>query len=330
MRRPSIQPTAWRPPKLRARSMPTRQNLPALTLLPVNGTGAEDVVVDDRGHLFTGIADGRVLRLTSDGRRLDTIADTGGRPLGIELYPDGRLLVCDAVKGLLLVERTTGEVEVLVAAGPGLRICNNAAVATDGTVYFTDSCSRFDFDYWMADVLEHSATGRLLRRDPDGAVETILSGLSFANGVALTPDESAVIVAQTTGYQLDRVALTGPRAGDREVVAENLPGFPDNLSTGTDGLVWVAMAAPRDRVLDTVTSAHPLVRKLVWAVPDSLRPQQKKVAWVRAIDPTSGTTVHEFYGTPPGFHMVTGVRERDGKVYLGSLVTRSIAVFDRP
>jgi sugar lactone lactonase YvrE len=330
MHRPTIQPTVWQPPKLDRRSLPTRQTLPTLTVLPVNGVGAEDVLVDDRGQLFTGVADGRIVRLTPDGRRLDVIADTGGRPLGLELYPDGRLLVCDAYRGLLLVDRASGEIEVLVAAGPNLRICNNAAVTTDGTVYFTDSCSRFGFQHWMADVLEHSATGRLLRRDPDGTVDTVLSGLAFANGVALTAEGSAVVVAQTGAYQLDKVWLTGAKAGSRETLVENLPGFPDNLSTGSDGLVWVAIAAPRDRVLDTVTGAHPAVRKLVWAAPDRLRPKQRRVAWVRALDPALGLIRHEFYGTPPNFHMVTGVRERHGKVYLGSLIMRAVATFDIP
>src|SRR2546430_9426062 len=164
MARPKIEPVVWQPPKLGLRSRPAR-SLPALTVLQVNGHGTEDVVVDDKGNVFTGVKDGRILRLTPDGRRLDTVAETGGRPLGIELYPDGRLLVCDALKGLLLVDRGTGSVEVLVPRGPELRLCNNASVAADGTGYFTDSTSRFDPEYYMADRLEPSGTVRLLRRD---------------------------------------------------------------------------------------------------------------------------------------------------------------------
>jgi sugar lactone lactonase YvrE len=56
-----------------------------VTLYPVNGHGPEDVVVDGEGRIYTGVDDGRILRLSPDGQRIDVIADTGGRPLGLEL-----------------------------------------------------------------------------------------------------------------------------------------------------------------------------------------------------------------------------------------------------
>jgi sugar lactone lactonase YvrE len=329
MARPKIQPVVWQPPRLGPRSRPAR-SLPALSVLQVNGQGTEDVVVDDKGNVFTGVEDGRILRLTPDGRRLDTVADTGGRPLGIELHPDGRLLVCDASRGLLLVDRGTGAVETLLPRGPELRVCNNAAAAADGTIYFTDSTSRFDLDYWMADLLEHSGTGRLLRRDPSGVVTTLLTGLHFANGVALAPDESSVVVAQTGSYRLDKVHLTGPHSGTSVALDDNLPGFPDNISTGTDGLIWVAIASPRDRLLDQLSGLHPAFRKGVWALPEQLRPKEKRAVWVRAVNGSTGKTVHEFYDTPDNFHMVTGVREHNGTVYLGSLREHAIASFPIP
>jgi sugar lactone lactonase YvrE len=322
MGRPRISPQVWRPPAApRSASAP----LPALTVLAVNGNGAEDVVVD-KGDVFTGVDDGRILRLTRDGRRLDTVADTGGRPLGIELYPDGRLLVCDAQRGLLLVART-GELEVLVPSGPDLRVCNNAAVAADGTVYFTDSTSRFDLDYWKADLLEHNGTGRLLRRTPDGTVDVLLTGLHFANGVALAPDESYVVVASTGSYRLDKVELP---AGTVSTLVESLPAFPDNISTGSDGLVWVAMASPRIAALDLAHRLHPAIRKAVWALPEPLQVKEKRVVWVRAVDGTTGKVVHDYRAVHPDFHMVTGVREADGVVYLGSLNERAIAHFTLP
>jgi sugar lactone lactonase YvrE len=329
MPRPKIQPVVWQPPRPGPRSRPAR-SLPALTVRQVNGDGTEDVVGDDKGNVFTGVADGRILRLTPDGRRLDTVADTGGRPLGIELHPDGRLLVCDASRGLLLVDRGTGAVETLLPRGPELRVCNNAAVAADGTVYFTDSTSRFDLDDWMADLLEHSGTGRLLRRDPSGDVTALLTGLHFANGVALAPDESYVIVAQTGAYSLTKVHLTGPQSGISVALDDNLPGFPDNISTGSDGLIWVALASPRDPLLDRLSSLHPALRKGVWALPEQLRPKEKRTVWVRAINGDTGKTVHEFYDTPDQFHMVTGVREHNGTIYLGSLNERAIATFSLP
>lgn len=305
-------------------------SLPPLTVWHVNGSGAEDVLVDDHGHVYTGVDDGRVLRLTSDGRRLDTIADTGGRPLGLEHHPDGRLLVCDAQRGLLAVDRVGGAVEVLVAKGQDLHLCNNAAVAADGTVYFTDSTSRFELAHWKADLLEHTGTGRFLRRTPDGAVEVLRSGLQFPNGVALAPDGSWVVFAEMWEYRLVRLWLSGDRAGQFDVLADNLPGFPDNLSTGSDGLVWIAFANPRDPLVDVLLRTAPVLRKALWKVPPRLQPREKRTAWVRAIDGATGRLAHDFYGTPEDYHMVTGVREHKGRVYLGSLEERAVAFFDLP
>ena len=332
MARPSIQPVVWQPPSApdRSRRSDSAPPMPSPRVLAVNGTGPEDVVVDEQGRLVTGVEDGRILRLSEEGRRIDQVGDTGGRPLGVELLGDGRLLVCDAVRGLLAVDPSDGAVESLVAsrdlaAGRPLRLCNNAAVARDGTVFFTDSTQRFGLEHYMADLLEHGGTGRLLRRDTSGEVTELLDGLQFANGVALSADESYVAVAETGSYRVRRVWLD---TGRTEVMTENLPGIPDNLSTGEDGLIWVALATPRNPVLDWSGPRHPLLRKATWTLPPAvLTKLETRTTWVVALDDT-GAIVRDLQTSAPGYHMVTGVRQHNGKLYLGSLRERGIAVID--
>src|SRR5947209_1401789 len=134
--RRSIRPVVWRPPPRppRARSRTGPVPLPPLRLIELGGTGPEDVVVDNAGWLVTGVADGRLLRIDPRTGLVHRIADTGGRPLGVELLPDGRLLVCDAQRGLLAVDPAGGKVEVLAdrIAGQPMLFCNNAAVGADG------------------------------------------------------------------------------------------------------------------------------------------------------------------------------------------------------
>jgi sugar lactone lactonase YvrE len=304
--------------------------LPPLRRLEVDGAAPEDVVVDEAGQVVTGVDDGRVLRVGPDGR-VEVVADTGGRPLGIELLGDGRLLVCDARRGLLAVDPAASAVEVLVdrVAGEPMRFCNNAAVAADGTVYFSDSSRRFGIDHWRADLLEHSGTGRLLRRDPGGAVEVLLDGLQFANGVALSADESFVAVAETGAYRLTKLWLTGERAGRTNLLADNLPGFPDNLSTGPGGLLWVALGSPRNPLLDRLHRRHPALRRAVWALPQRLQPKPVRTLWALAVD-AGGAVVHDLQGPGDDYTMVTGVREHGGRLYLGSLAERAVAVLDLP
>lgn len=325
--RPAIEPVIWQPPRARSGGSTRLEHNVDLEIVRVPGIGPEDVVLDAQGRIITGLSDGRILRISEEGRRIDTIANTHGRPLGIELFPDGRLLVCDARVGLLRVDPESGQVEVLLnqVAGKRLLFCNNAAIAGDGTIYFSDSSRRHGIDYWRADIVEHSGTGRLLRLSPDGRVDVLIDGLEFANGVALAADESYVAVAETGGYRLQRYWLRGPRAGSSDVLIDNLAGFPDNISTGSDGLIWVTQASPRNKLLDFLHPRHPALRKLAWALPEALQPHPVRIVWLLGVDDT-GRVVHDIRYPGHDYHMVTGVREQGGVLYLGSLTEPAIAI----
>ncbi len=319
-----LSPVVWKPPP----ATPARAGAlaPEVGVVPVPGDGPEDVLVGDDGSVVAGLVDGRVVRVSADGRTITTVCDTGGRPLGLEWLPDGSLLVCDSRRGLLRVD-AEGNIEELAteADGQPFVFCNNAAVTADGTIYFTDSSARFGIDEWKADLLEHSSTGRLLRRTPDGAVDVLRTGMSFPNGVALSADEKRLFVAETSSYRLLRMDLP-----DGELTeAAALPGFPDNIARGSDGLIWVAVASPRDAVLDFLLPRHPVLRKLAWALPDALQPKPKKVITIQAYDDT-GRLVHDIVTRHPDFSMPTGVREAGGTVWLGSLDTSCLAWFPTP
>jgi sugar lactone lactonase YvrE len=304
-------------------------------VFPVPGQGAEDVLVapagPDEGAVFTGTDDGVIHRVSHDGRKVQQVADTGGRPLGIEYLPDGRLLVCDAVRGVLAVDPGDGRVESLVPDidGRPMRFCNNAAVAADGTIYFSDSSTVYGLENWKADVVERTCTGRLLRRTSDGSIDVLVDGLAFANGVALAADDSFVAVAETAARTVVRHWLTGPRAGTRDLFLDNLPGYPDNIARGSDGLIWVTIASPRDPVVEMLQRGPIWVRRRATRIPESLQPAPKRTVRVQAYN-DEGTLVHDLQ---PGdsehhgsYHLVTGVREHEGRVWLGSLLEPAIAV----
>jgi sugar lactone lactonase YvrE len=304
--------------------------MPAFRLTAISATGPEDVVLDEDGNLYTGVADGRILCLRPTGE-ITTVATTNGRPLGVELAPDGRLVVADAHRGLLRVDPGSGEVETLVDSvnGRRMRLCDNAAIGSDGAIYFSDSSTRFGLDHWQADLLEHSGTGRLLCRTAAGKVEVLVDGLQFANGVALSSDESFVAVVETGAYRVTRVWLSGSKAGQRDVLVDNLPGFPDNISTGTAGRLWIAIASPRNPMLDWAHQKTPLLRKAIWSLPRGWQPGPKPTAWVLAVD-ANGQIVVDLQTTGDQYHLVTGVREYKGRLYLGSLAERAVAVLDLP
>ncbi len=295
------------------------------------GRGPEDVVLDRDRRLITGLADGRILRIDPDDASIETIGDTDGRPLGLEPCPDGSVLICDSRRGLLRLDPASGTVEVLVASIGGVPLVgtSNAVRADDGTIYFTSSTRRFDVDDHVGDILEHNGGGRLFRRDPDGTVETLLEGLDFANGVVLSPDSSCLLVAQTAGYCITRYWLTGPRRGQAEPLVENMPGFPDNMSLGDDGLVWVAIAAPRNPMVDTMASRPAVFRQLVWLLPHRLRPKAERTAFVQAYT-FDGELVHDLQRPGDTFFFATGVVADGATLYLSSFYDSAIAVTQIP
>ena len=79
------------------------------------------------------------------------------------------------VSGVVSVAELVAASEVI--DGRLLLVCDNAAIAGDGTIWFSDSSARFRLEHWKGDLIEHSGTGRLLRRDPSGRVEVRLTGL---------------------------------------------------------------------------------------------------------------------------------------------------------
>jgi sugar lactone lactonase YvrE len=301
----------------------------SLTVHHVPGAGAEDVVVAPDGSVFTGTEDGAILRLRPDGGRIDRIARTGGRPLGLELFDNGDLLVCDADAGLLVVHVADGSIETLLTEidGVRMRFCNNAAIAADGTIWFSDSSLHYGIHQWKDDFVQHTRTGRLVRRDVDGTVTVVLDDLAFANGVALSGDEQFVAVAETGARTVVRWWLAGPRTGERDFLVRDLPGYPDNISRGSDGLIWVTIASPRDPLVERLQTAPLALRKLVTRIPERLQPKPKRTVRVQAYD-DAGTLVHDVDLQEPGFHMVTGVREHAGRVWMGSLHEPAVAVHD--
>ena len=308
----------------------TVRSFEGATLVPLGGRAPEDVLVGDDGRVYTGLEDGRVVRVAGPGAPVETVAQLPGRPLGLEFLGTDELLVCASDAGLLAVALADGRVRTVVdrVDGRPLLGCNNAAVAGDGTIYFSESSTRFPVPRWREDLIEQTRTGRLFRRAPDGTVTELLGGLDFANGVALAADGSFVAVAETGSCRLQRVWLTGDRAGRTEVFVADIGGHPDNIALGSDGLLWVAIAGPRAAVLARVQRLPAAVRAVARRIPERLQPRPDPAIGVVAVD-DAGRVVHEFRGVLAGFEMLSAVREVDGTLWLGSLSSDAVATLRR-
>lgn len=297
------------------------------------GVGPEGIAVDAQGRLYAGFEDGRVLRFDADGGNTEQLADTGGRPLGLSVGSKD-LLVADAIRGLLQVQ-ADGRVVVLSreAEGQAFGFVDDVDQSdADPGIYFSDASTRYGIHDYMIDLLEHGDTGRLLRYNPGtGRTEVLMRGLHFANGVALGPNADYVLVAETAEYRIWRYWLKGERAGTREIFADRLPGFPDNLSFNGRDRFWVALVVPRDPRLDEM-AGRPLLRKMVYRVPEFLRPGPRLKSWVLGLD-LDGKVVAslEHEGpSPKPYGPITSVEQRGDTLYFGSLTDSALGRISLP
>lgn len=324
--KPPIHPVRWQPPPV---DPITDQPGGSVTVVALPGDGPEDIVVDGGGVLWTGLVDGRIVRISPDGGHT-VVADTAGRPLGMHVARDGRVLICDSYRGLLALNPDSGELATLIESVEGrkLKFCSNVTETDDGTIYFTESTSDFHFEHFLAPILEARGTGSLFRLATDGTVTTLLSGLYFANGVTVTADGSALVFAETVARRLSKYWLTGPEAGTVTPLAVNLPGMPDNISTGSDGRIWTALVTAANPAAEGLMPRAPWIRKVVWRLPARLQPKVNPEIWVVGFDADTGAAVGGIRTTHPDFGGVTGVVESAGRLWMSTIEFPAVAYFE--
>lgn len=342
-----IEPVAWNAPAFAGYSGPHARNerLSAVQLIFVAPeVGPEHIDFGPDGQLYTAVLSGAILRMNADGSGLETVANTGGRPLGFDFTADGRLVVADAVKGLLAVG-TDGSIRVLAdhVDGDPIRYANAVVIATDGRMYFTDASRRFSprefgtFDAALLDIVEASCTGRVLVYDPaSGHTEFLIGGLCLPNGVTLSGDEQHLFIAETGEYRIWKVDLAaramdarspgasgGPHA---RVIAANLPGFPDNLTRSTDGRLWTGLNKPRSTAIDAM-AGRPWLRALTLRLPRALWPVPPVYGHVIAFD-EDGRVVADLQDPRGRIPETSGVTEHQGRLYIHSLHAEAFGVLD--
>ena len=343
-----VAPVAWRatpsPGYTGVHAVNTR--LAGLRRIELGGhEGPEHVAIGPDGMLYAAVAGGHVLRMKPDGSERTVFAKTGGRVLGFDFDAAGRMIAADAMRGLLAIDREgAGRVLVDTIDGEPLRYADAVTVGPDGKVYFTDASRRFSprdwggtFEASVRDILENSATGRVLVYDPaTDAVQRVAGGLSFPNGLVLTRDGSALLVAETGRYRVWRIAagarnldLSRPTETDvrprdearvarpATVLLDGLPGYPDNLVRGLDGRIWTGFTKPRSAVIDAL-APYPALRKVTMRLPRALWPVPKPYGHVIAFT-EDGRIVADLQDPSGAYPETTAVTETPERLYVQSL-----------
>jgi sugar lactone lactonase YvrE len=166
-----------------------------------------------------------------DGRR-ELVAEVPGMPMGSGWLPDGRMLVVSAMDGRLLRREPDGRLAGHAdLGGLGDHPWSDMVVDGRGNAYV----GNLGFDFPEGDF----APGFLALVGPDGAARRVAGDLAFPNGLAVTPDNRTLIVAESYANRLTAfdVAADGGLA-NRRVWAELGDGVPDGICLDAEGAVW--------------------------------------------------------------------------------------------
>ncbi|WP_296448296.1 SMP-30/gluconolactonase/LRE family protein [Rhodoferax sp. UBA5149] len=330
-----IEPVSWNAPTAPGYvgAHAVNNKLAGLNMISLGAEeGPEHIVVAKDGKLYTTVASGNILRMNPDGSAQEVFATTGGRVLGFDFDAAGNLVAADAVKGLLSIspDRKITVLTDKVDEEP-IRYADAVIVAANGKMYVSDASTRFaparwggTFEASVLDIIEQSATGRILEYDPaTQATRIVAKGLSFANGVALSQDEQTLFVNETGKYRVWKisvkasnldVAQANPQA---TVLFDNLPGYPDNLMRGLDGKIWLGFAKPRNPTIDQLAT-QPFLRKLTLRLPRALWPIPKAYGHVMAFT-EDGKVVADLQDPSGAYPETTAVTETRERLYVQSL-----------
>jgi len=297
------------------------------------GRGPEAIAVNPRnGDLATGFSDGKILLISGLNGSSRIVANTHGVPLGIGFLKDSTLVVADAKRGLLRIN-SDGSIKVLSTASGKIPIhyADGLVVDTSGqVVYLTDVSSQRGSGDDLLEIVEHRGTGRLLRFDTiTGQTSTLLSGLQFANGVALGPHDAYILVAETGAYRIRQYWLSGSQIGKAGIFVDGLPGFPDNITFNGRDTFWIGIHNPRLGYLDAL-APFPALRKLIFPLLSRAFTSSDPGSRAVAIN-LSGSPVISLQGDGPGAYApITEAREVGSQLVLGSDFSPCLASIPRP
>ncbi len=187
--------------------------------------------------LFSDIPSNEV-KIWSAKDGLKTYRTPSNNTNGITVDGDGRILFCEHSSRSITRQEKDGSVKTLAGAWDGKKFNspNDLTVKSDGAIYFTDP------HYGLPkDQKKEQEKNNVYRLDPKtGAVTVVVSDCVMPNGLAFSPDEKKLYVADSGTPKHIRVFDVGTdgSVSNSKVFCALDKGAPDGIRCDADGRVW--------------------------------------------------------------------------------------------
>src|SRR5262245_10805007 len=211
-----------------------RSSLPAVQIL-LTGIGFGESPRWHEGRLwFSNWGMQEVVAVDLDGKSEVMVHVPTTIPFCIDWLPDGRLLVVSGRERLLLRREPDGSLATHADLRPlSEHGCNEIVVDGRGNAYVNGG----GFD----SPGQTSASGIIALVTPDGSARQVADGIAFPNGMAVTPDNSTLIIAESHGKRLTAFDIAADGSlSSRRVWADLGNGVPDGICIDADNAVWYA------------------------------------------------------------------------------------------
>lgn len=189
---------------------------------------------DDR-LWFCNWGTGQIVAVDADGNSQVMLTVPATLPYSIDWLPDGRLVVVSGREGLVLRQEPDGTLATHAdLRGLSTSPWNEIVVDGRGNIYVNGGGP-------APAPGQHFGPGTIVLIAPDGSVRQVADKIAFANGMAVTPDNKTLIVAESHANRLTAfdIAADGSLANRRRW-ADLGNGFPDGICLDAEGAVWYA------------------------------------------------------------------------------------------
>ena len=193
----------------------------------------------DGSLLFVDIRTSTIHRVIP-GRQPETFRDNSGGSNGLTFDLSGRLVMCEGDNRRITRMEPDGSITVLADNWDGKRLHrpNDIVCKSDGSLYFTNPNGRIPLEEREIDF---SGVHRIAS---DGSVTAVLGDTQYPNGLAFSPDESRLYVANTRdAMQINvyDVNADGTVSNGRlfaDMSSEEPDGVPDGMKVDAQGRVY--------------------------------------------------------------------------------------------